>query len=114
MLRGQLAALPAALVDVSDEEKFLRDFVFRALRPVLAGKVGVAAELLDVGPWSEGRLPPELMASKSTITVSPELVTVLARRTSLQANILVELEGIRDRLRSIVTLIDGETPGDAP
>jgi hypothetical protein len=36
------------------------------------------------------------------------------KMTSRNSDFLVELEGIRDRLRSIVTLIDGETPGDAP
>lgn len=106
-LRARLAALPAELDDLTDEELLVRDFFYREVYPRLAGTGGSMTVVDLIGDGSIGGVSPPEGAISTTIMLqgSAELSRALAKRLDLQFNVVLAVNGMANRFREILSLI---------
>lgn len=107
-LRSLLAALPAELADLTDEELFVRDVYYQEVRPRMAA-VGSSLTLIEaMGDGSIGGalVSERLDLGEVTIQGSEELSRALARRTDLQVNVVGNLRGLERRFTEIVDRLE--------
>ena len=105
-LRARLTELPAELADLSDEELFLRDFVFGELRDALdpSAKAVMRAELIAPGRWmtEPSSAPGDPVTS---IRVTGALAAALSTRLDLHRNVIMELAELDDQLGEIIEMM---------
>jgi len=106
-LRSLLAALPAELADLADEELFVRDLYYQEVRPRLVGMGNSLTAIEAMGDGSIGgvRVSDRLSLGKVAIRGSEELSRALARRMDLQVNVVGNVRGLRRRFAEIVDLL---------
>jgi len=104
-LRALLAALPAELGDLTDEELFVRDVYYRDIRPRLVG-VGnplTVIEAMGDGYIGEIDVSEELAVREVTLQGSVQLSRALAKRLDLQVNVVSDVRRLRRRFDEIIS-----------
>jgi hypothetical protein len=106
-LRSRLAALPAELDDLTDEELLVRDFFYREVYPRLSASGGSMTVVDLIGDGSIGGVSPPEGATSATLMLqgSTELSRALAKRLDLQVNVVVGVNNVANRFREILSLI---------